>query len=137
MTACDNTNAADRAALERMSVSELEDLLSRMYDSPEHTDADSERMLEILEILESRSDNGDYIRLDAVDALASFRETFLPSAEQETPAEIPASEQPGNRHGRPRASLPAFIAAFTAGRQLSQQEIDEVQRMIDDFRKEL
>ncbi len=32
-------------------------------------------------------------------------------------------------------SLPAFIAAFTAGRQLSAGELDEIQAMIDAFRK--
>lgn len=32
-------------------------------------------------------------------------------------------------------SLPAFIAAFTKHRSISQDEIDEVQRMIDLFRK--
>lgn len=33
-------------------------------------------------------------------------------------------------------SLPAFIAAFTKYRSLSEKEIAEVQRMIDRFRKE-
>ncbi len=33
-------------------------------------------------------------------------------------------------------SLPAFIAAFTARRALSQAEVDEIQKMIDEFRKE-
>jgi len=33
-------------------------------------------------------------------------------------------------------SLPAFIAAFTKHQKLSEEEIDEVQRMIDRFRKE-
>ena len=32
-------------------------------------------------------------------------------------------------------SLPAFIAAFTKKQKLSQKEIDEVQKMIDRFRK--
>lgn len=32
-------------------------------------------------------------------------------------------------------SLPAFIAAFTKHRRLSEQEIDEVQQMIDRFRE--
>lgn len=32
-------------------------------------------------------------------------------------------------------SLPAFVAAFTKHQKLSGQEIDEVQRMIDQFRK--
>ena len=33
-------------------------------------------------------------------------------------------------------SLPAFLAAFARGRKLSQQEIDQVQAMIDTFRKD-
>ena len=33
-------------------------------------------------------------------------------------------------------SLPAFIAAFTARRQLTQEEIDEIRRMIDSAGKE-
>lgn len=33
-------------------------------------------------------------------------------------------------------SLPAFIAAFTKHQKLKQREIDEVQQMIDRFRKE-
>lgn len=32
-------------------------------------------------------------------------------------------------------SLPAFIAAFTKHQRISEAEIDEVQRMIDQFRK--
>ncbi len=32
-------------------------------------------------------------------------------------------------------SLPAFIAAFTKHQKISEKEIDEVQRMIDRFRK--
>ena len=32
-------------------------------------------------------------------------------------------------------SLPAFIAAFTSRRKLSKKEVDEIQKMIDDFRK--
>lgn len=32
-------------------------------------------------------------------------------------------------------SLPAFVAAFTKHRNISEKEIDEVQRMIDQFRK--
>ena len=32
-------------------------------------------------------------------------------------------------------SLPAFVAAFTKRRDLSEQELDEVQRMIDQIRK--
>ncbi len=33
-------------------------------------------------------------------------------------------------------SLPAFIAAFSRGRKISKKEMDEVQKMIDQFRKE-
>ena len=33
-------------------------------------------------------------------------------------------------------SLPAFIAAFARHRGMSQREIDQVQRMIDRYRKE-
>ena len=33
-------------------------------------------------------------------------------------------------------SLPAFLAAFTSQRRLSEQELDEVQRMIDAYRRE-
>ena len=33
-------------------------------------------------------------------------------------------------------SLPAFIAAFTSRKKLSAAEVDEIQRMIDTFRKE-
>lgn len=32
-------------------------------------------------------------------------------------------------------SLPAFVAAFTANRALSPQEVEEIQRLIDGFRK--
>lgn len=31
-------------------------------------------------------------------------------------------------------SLPAFIAAFTSGKKLSKAEVDEIQKMIDDFK---
>ncbi len=34
-------------------------------------------------------------------------------------------------------SLPAFIAAFTTGRKISEKELDEVQQMIDNYRKEI
>ena len=33
-------------------------------------------------------------------------------------------------------SLPSFIAAFTSRKKLSEKEIDEIQKMIDTFRKE-
>ena len=32
-------------------------------------------------------------------------------------------------------SLPAFVAAFTRHRGMTREEIDQVQRMIDGFRK--
>ena len=32
-------------------------------------------------------------------------------------------------------SLPAFIAAFTSRKKLSNAEVDEIQKMIDEFRK--
>ena len=32
-------------------------------------------------------------------------------------------------------SLPAFIAAFTSGKKLTEQEVEEIQRMIDEFKK--
>lgn len=35
-----------------------------------------------------------------------------------------------------QGSLPAFLAAFTARKSLTKQEIDEIQRMIDAFREE-
>lgn len=33
-------------------------------------------------------------------------------------------------------SLPAFLAAFTTGKKLTESEIDEIQQMIDDARRE-
>lgn len=33
-------------------------------------------------------------------------------------------------------SLPAFIAAFTSGKKLSKSEVDEIQKMIDEFKGE-
>lgn len=33
-------------------------------------------------------------------------------------------------------SLPAFIAAFTSHKKLSNAEVDEIQKMIDEFKKE-
>ena len=35
-----------------------------------------------------------------------------------------------------RGSLPAFIAAFASGKKLTEREVDEIQDMIDQFRKE-
>ena len=34
-----------------------------------------------------------------------------------------------------KGSLPAFIAAFTSRRELTGDEVDEIQRMIDEYRK--
>ena len=34
-------------------------------------------------------------------------------------------------------SLPAFIAAFTSGKKLTKQEVDEIQKMIDAFKNNL
>jgi len=31
-------------------------------------------------------------------------------------------------------SLPAFIAAFTSGKKLTEKEVDEIQKMIDEFK---
>ena len=31
-------------------------------------------------------------------------------------------------------SLPAFIAAFTSGRKLTEKEVEEIQKMIDEFK---
>ena len=35
-----------------------------------------------------------------------------------------------------KGSLPAFIAAFTTRKKLSKKEVDEIQKMIDSYRKE-
>ena len=35
-----------------------------------------------------------------------------------------------------RGSLPAFLAAFAAGKKLSKREVDEIQQMIDEYREE-
>lgn len=35
-----------------------------------------------------------------------------------------------------KGSLPAFIAAFTARKSLSQKEVEEIHRLIDDYRGE-
>ena len=38
-------------------------------------------------------------------------------------------------HNRFADSLPAFVAAFTKNRKLSEKEIDEIQLLIDSYRK--
>lgn len=35
-----------------------------------------------------------------------------------------------------KGSLPAFIAAFTSNKKLSKEEVDEIQKLIDDFKRE-
>lgn len=50
--------------------------------------------------------------------------------------EIQASEINELVEKKFEGSLPAFIAAFTKHRRISDAEIDEVQRMIDQHRKE-
>lgn len=57
--------------------------------------------------------------------------TSLVSQEQVQAAEI--DELVEKKFG---GSLPAFVAAFARSHRLSRQEIDEVQRMIDQFREE-
>lgn len=49
--------------------------------------------------------------------------------------EVQASEIDELVEKKFEGSLPSFIAAFTRHRKISGQEIDEVQRMIDEFRK--
>ena len=49
--------------------------------------------------------------------------------------EVQASEIDELVEKKFEGSLPSFIAAFTRHRKISEQEIDEVQRMIDEFRK--
>lgn len=49
--------------------------------------------------------------------------------------EVQASEIDELVEKKFEGSLPSFIAAFTRHRKISDHEIDEVQRMIDEFRK--
>ena len=49
--------------------------------------------------------------------------------------EVQASEIDELVEKKFEGSLPSFIAAFTRHRKISEREIDEVQRMIDEFRK--
>lgn len=124
MSVCDKPNGADRAALEKMSTQELKDLLCQMSDSRTATDGESAAMLEIMEILKTRNDNGDWIRTDVGAAMKTFREEYLPSTDVE-PEEAACERE-----------LPVFLAAFAGGKKISAQEEDEIRRMIDDFRKE-
>ncbi len=50
-------------------------------------------------------------------------------------AEVQASEIDEMVEKTFEGSLPSFVAAFTKHRQISEKEIDEVQKMIDRFRK--
>lgn len=50
-------------------------------------------------------------------------------------SEVQASEIDELVEKKFEGSLPSFIAAFTRHRKISGQEIDEVQRMIDEFRR--
>ena len=130
MSVCDKPNGADRAALEKMSTQELKDLLCQMSDSRTATDGESAAMLQIMEILKTRNDNGDWIRTDVGAAMKIFREEYLPSTDVE-PEEVACErEQPAS------GAVPAFLAAFAGGKKISAQEEDEIRRMIDDFRKE-
>ena len=52
-----------------------------------------------------------------------------------TKDEVQASEIEELVEKKFEGSLPAFIAAFTKHQKISDEEIDEVQRMIDRFRK--
>ena len=52
-----------------------------------------------------------------------------------TKDEVQASEIDELVEKKFEGSLPAFIAAFTKHQKISEKEIDEVQRMIDRFRK--
>lgn len=135
----DDRCAADREALEAMRTPELRELLERMLDLPEPTEAESSAMLMIMDVLSAREDYDAYVRLDAAAALETFRETFLPSVDMDADADEGEQAEP-KRHAarkeRPVGSLPAFLAAFAAGKRPSEQEIDEIQRMIDAFRKE-
>lgn len=56
--------------------------------------------------------------------------TALISKEEAEASEIESLVE--NRFG---GSLPAFVAAFARHRKLSDQDLDEVQRMIDQYRK--
>lgn len=50
--------------------------------------------------------------------------------------EVQASEIDELVEKKFEGSLPAFIAAFTKHKKISEREIDEVQKMIDRYRKE-
>ena len=131
----DDRSAGEYAALEAMSTQELKDLLCQMYDAPALSGEDSERMLAITEVLSAREDSG-CLRVDTGAALKTFREVYLPSAETdpEEPAEAPYSVKRRAEHGS--GTLPAFLAAFSAGKKPTPEEAEELQQMIDDFRKE-
>ncbi len=52
-----------------------------------------------------------------------------------TKEEVQASEIDEMVDKKFEGSLPAFIAAFTKRKNVSEKDIDEIQKMIDDFRK--
>lgn len=127
MSACEKEQNGRLAAPEALSTQALRERLDQLMDADDLTDADSGEMLELLKLLEQR-DDGDYLRVDTDAALKTFRETYLPSVETETAACEPAARFPG--------ALPAFVAAFSAGKAPTPQEEDALRHMIDEFRKE-
>ena len=131
----DDRSAGEYAALEALSTQELKDLLCQMYDAPTFSGEDSDRMLAITEVLSAREDSGTYLRLDTDAALRTFRETYLPSVETDPdePGEAPYTVK--RRADHDSGTLPAFLAAFSAGKKPTPEEAEELQQMIDDFRK--
>ena len=127
MSACNEWNAIDRAELKKMSAEAIRERLREMMDSEACSDADSRLMLALTEELEERGED-DYIRTDVHAALRSFRENYLPFSEQ---------CGDGTEQSAFDDSLPAFIAAFSAGKKPSAQETEEIRKMIEAFRKEL
>ena len=127
MSACNDWNAIDRTEMKKMSAEAIRERLREMMDADACSDADSRLMLALTEELEQRGED-DYIRTDVHAALRSFRENYLPFSEQ---------CGDGTEQSSFADSLPAFIAAFSAGNTPSPQEIEEIRQMIDAFRKEL
>ena len=128
MPVFEKRNAAEAAALEKLSTRALRERLSGLLDADPPTDGESETILAILRILERRGD-GDYLRVDTRAALETFRAEFLPAAEEpEDELDLPAEAE--------RHALPSFLAAFSAGRQPSPREEDALRRMIEDYRQE-